>query len=114
MVRISGGFESEVTPLLSKDTPSLLRERINLCAQLGAIMLDQERYHSQEWFDVVELMRLATQQIRQKGVDTSRYYDSSEFPIRYNPAAAVRRGETPIMSTYDAPPPAAAELTKAA
>jgi hypothetical protein len=114
MTLTPGGFERNVTPLLDKDTHPLVRERINLCAQLGAISLDIKRYNSQEWFGVIELMRLVTQQIRQEGVDTSRFHDSSQFPTRYNPAAAVIRGETPIMPTSNTPPTEPAELGEVA
>jgi hypothetical protein len=114
MTQTPGGFEGNVSPLFNKDTHPLVRERIALCAQLGEIMLDTKRYNSQEWFYVVEVMHIVTRQIRMEGVNTSRFHDSSQFPVRYNPAAAVIRGETPIMSIPNVPPIEPAELIEAA
>jgi hypothetical protein len=114
MTQTPGGFEGNVTPLFANDTHPLLRKRIALCAQLGEVLLDEERYNSQEWFDVIEAMRIVTQKIREEKVDTSRFHDSSQFPVRYNPAAAVIRGEVPTMPTSDTTPPEPTEFSEAA
>jgi hypothetical protein len=105
MSQESNGFEVKVSPLLSKGEHPLLCERIALCAQLGEIMLDMDRYNSQEWFDVVEGIRNVTRRIREEGVDTSRFHDSAQFPMRHNPAAMAIRDAIPNTPISDTPPP---------
>jgi hypothetical protein len=107
-------FEGKVVPLLKSKEHPLLRQRIELSARLGEIMLDMDRYNSSEWFDVVAAITEVTKQIRAQGVDTSRFHSSIGFPMRYNPAAKVVRGEKPEMPIFDTTPTEPAQLAEAA
>jgi hypothetical protein len=113
MTQTPSGFEDNAVPLLGKDTHPLLIERIALCARLGEIMLDEERYNSFEWFDVISAISEVTRQIREQNVDTSRFHSSIDFPMRHNPAAAVVRGKRAALQSFNTPPPEPIDLKAA-
>jgi hypothetical protein len=104
MTQTTERFENSAVSLLKNDTHPLLIERIALCAKMGEILADAERYDSQEWFDVVAALHEATRRIREGGINTSRFYDSSQFPMKHNPAAVVIRGAVANVQSPDIPP----------
>jgi hypothetical protein len=105
MTQTPEGFGNDVVALVPRDLHPLVVKRIALCALLGEIQADLERYNSQEWFDIVAAISDATAVIRQhEKVENKRrretgiaddysitraYHSSSSFPMRSNPAAKV-------------------------